>query len=44
MSNRKTAVSIQEPIFEQAEKLASELNLSRSSLYTLALEAFIGQY
>ena len=44
MTNIKTAVSIQEPVFEQAEKLARELNLSRSSLYTLALEAFIERY
>jgi hypothetical protein len=44
MSNVKTAISIEEPLFEQAEALARELSVSRSRLYALALEAFIRRH
>jgi metal-responsive CopG/Arc/MetJ family transcriptional regulator len=37
----KTAISIQKPLFEQAEDLARKLNVSRSRLFGLALEEFI---
>jgi metal-responsive CopG/Arc/MetJ family transcriptional regulator len=41
MANIKTAVSIQEPLFHEAEALAHEMNISRSRLFALALEEFI---
>ncbi len=37
----KTAISIQKSLFEQAESLAQQLNVSRSHLFGLALETFI---
>jgi Zn-dependent peptidase ImmA (M78 family) len=37
----KTAVSIPEPIYSEAEQLAHELGVSRSALYTRALEALL---
>jgi hypothetical protein len=37
----KTAVSIDNKIFEAAEKAAKELGLSRSSLYSRAIEEFV---
>ena len=40
----KTAISMEEPLFEQAELLARQLQVSRSRLYTLALEAFIRRH
>ena len=41
MTNVKTAVSLQKSLFEQAEALADELHISRSRLFSLALEDFI---
>lgn len=41
MPNRKTAVSIEQPIFERADELAQQMGVSRSRLYELALEMFI---
>ncbi len=37
----KTAISIQKTLFEQAESLAQQLNISRSHLFGLAIETFI---
>ena len=37
----KTAISIQKSLFEQAESLAQELNVSRSELFGLAIESFV---
>jgi len=37
----KTAISIQSSLFEQAEALAKEMNVSRSALIGLAIEEFI---
>ena len=37
----KTAISIPDPIFEQAEEVAKELRMSRSELYTTALREFL---
>jgi metal-responsive CopG/Arc/MetJ family transcriptional regulator len=37
----KTAISIQKSLFEQAESLAQQLNLSRSQFFGLAIETFI---
>jgi metal-responsive CopG/Arc/MetJ family transcriptional regulator len=44
MSNIKTAISIQESLFKQADAMAHELNISRSRLFVLAVEAFIQRY
>jgi len=44
MANIKTAVSIQESIFEQVETIAHEMKVSRSRLFGLALEIFIRDY
>ena len=41
MANIKTAISLQESLFAQAEDLARDLNVSRSRLFVLALENFI---
>ncbi|MGA1794568.1 MAG: hypothetical protein ACMUIL_01810 [bacterium] len=43
-SNVKTAISIQESLFEQAEALAKEMHISRSRLFMLALKDFIHRY
>jgi len=37
----KTAISIPDPIFEQAEVAAKELKMSRSELYTTALREYL---
>lgn len=44
MSTIKTAISIQESIFEQVEAIAQEMKVSRSRLFVLALENFIRDY
>ena len=44
MTTIKTAVSIEEGLFHRADKLAEELQLSRSGLVSLALERFIVYY
>lgn len=41
MPNVKTAISLPESLFEQAETVAGEMNVSRSRLMALALEEFI---
>lgn len=41
MDTIKTAVSVNKLLFEQAEELAREMNVSRSRLYALALEEYI---
>ena len=40
----KTAISIPDPIFESAEKLARRLGISRSQLYSDAVNALIEKY
>ena len=40
----KVAVSIPDPIFEEAEQLAKRLNTSRSALYAQALGRFVADY
>ncbi len=37
----KTAVSIQKSLFDQAEVLARQLHVSRSRLFSIAIENFI---
>lgn len=40
----KTAVSIPDNVFEEAERLASELQTSRSQLYSRALQEFVARH
>jgi metal-responsive CopG/Arc/MetJ family transcriptional regulator len=44
MANVKTAISLQQSLFEQVDALAQELQISRSRLFVLAVEAFIERY
>lgn len=44
MTNVKTAISLQETLFEQVETLAHEMNISRSRLFALALEDYIRRH
>ena len=37
----KAAVSIPDPVFEAADKLAQRLGVSRSRLYSVALQRFV---
>jgi metal-responsive CopG/Arc/MetJ family transcriptional regulator len=40
----KTAISIPDDIFEEAERLATELKTSRSQLYSRALQEFVARH
>ena len=40
----KTAISIPDDVFEDAERLASRLQTSRSQLYTRALAEFVARH
>ena len=40
----KTAISLPDSVFEEAEALASQLGLSRSELYTKALQAYVRRH
>ena len=44
MANIKTAISLQKSLFDQVEKLAHELKVSRSRLFVMALEEYIHRY
>ena len=44
MANVKTAISLQESVFDQVDALAQELGISRSRLFVLAVEAFSQRY
>jgi len=44
MGNIKTAISIDEPLFEQVDNLAHELNTSRSRIFALAVTEFIQRH
>ena len=37
----KTAISMQEELFQEVNKLASELHVSRSKLFVMAVQEFI---
>lgn len=37
----KTAISIERTLYEQVETLAQEMNVSRSALFSLALEQYL---
>lgn len=39
----KVAISLPDPVFDAAERLAEELHVSRSQLYAQALAAFLEQ-
>ena len=41
MSTVKTAISIDSSLFDQAEKLSQQLSLSRSQLFSIAVQEFI---
>ena len=41
MANVKTAISLQQSLFEQVDALAQEMQISRSRLFALAAEEFI---
>jgi metal-responsive CopG/Arc/MetJ family transcriptional regulator len=43
MTSIKTAISIEKDLFDQAESLAHEMNVSRSRLFVLALEEYISR-
>ena len=43
MKSIKTAISIQEALFEQAENMARKMRVSRSRLFVLALEDYISR-
>lgn len=40
----KTAISIPDEVFEEAERLAAELQTSRSQLYSRALQEFVARH
>lgn len=40
----KTAISLPDSVFEAAEALAAELGISRSELYTQALQAYLQKF
>ncbi len=44
MTAIKTAISIQRPLFEQAQELALELKIPRSQVFVLALQDYIRRY
>ena len=44
MATVKTAISLQDALFEQVEKLARDLNVSRSQVVALALEEFVQRH
>ena len=44
MANVKTAISINKTLFEQVNKLADALEVSRSYVFVLAVEEFIQRY
>ncbi len=41
MPGIKTAVSIEKSLFEKAERLAQDMNVSRSKLFSLAIKDYI---
>ena len=40
----KTAISLPDSVFAEAEALAKQLGLSRSELYATALQAYLSKY
>ncbi len=44
MAKTKTAVSLEESLFEQADAVAEEMEISRSRLFALAVEQFLARH
>lgn len=44
MATVKTAISLQQSLFDQVEALAREMQTSRSRLFVLAMQEFIERY
>jgi metal-responsive CopG/Arc/MetJ family transcriptional regulator len=44
MAIKKTAISIEKPLFDEVEALAEELEVSRSFVFTLAAREFIQRH
>lgn len=44
MGTRKVAISIPEELYDDAEAYASEMQVNRSRLYSLALAAFLSEH
>ena len=44
MAKTKTAISLKESLFEQADAIAQEMNISRSHLFSIAVEEFIERH
>lgn len=44
MTTAKTAISINEALFEKVEELAQDLNVSRSRLFAVAMEEFLRRH
>ena len=40
----KTAISLPDPLFERAERLAKQFDLNRSQLYARALQEYLDKY
>ena len=40
----KTAISVPDPIFAQADRFAKRLHMSRSELYARAVKEYIGEH
>jgi hypothetical protein len=43
-TSMKTAISVPDPVFDRAEGVSKRLGLSRSTLYSKALEAFLSSH
>ncbi len=44
MTTIKTAVSIEEKLFQRVEELAGEMQVPRSRIFSMALESYIERY
>jgi hypothetical protein len=44
MATVKTAIAIEKPLFEAADRLARKLKLSRSRLYSAALQKYLDDF
>ena len=40
----KVAISVPDPVFEDGERIAKRLKVTRSRLYTQALKAYVGRH
>ena len=44
MSNIKTAISVNKPIFDEMEALAQEMEVSRSQIFSLAAKEYVQRH